>query len=226
MHERYRLIRELHNKHSWSFAAARRAVGLNRLNFEIVVLAATLVTLRELKPIEAMLLTFVMILLFAMSGLVLYNAGVAAYHVLRIIHTPPHRSKFIFARLITKVVSDALLVVIAMELLETIRQQITGDERLTSQLVNNFLVIGIVSAIRHLLAVGAELSLGVPNALETPLRVSLLWELGANGAVVGVLLLGLRLIHQWSDVPETAGTKGRSEHQQITLPKDETRAGG
>ena len=52
-----------------------------------------------------------------------------------------------------------LLIFIVLEIAQTVRKQLQEGERLTQDLVCTFLAIGIVSSIRHLLAVGAEMTL-------------------------------------------------------------------
>jgi hypothetical protein len=79
-------------------------------------------------------------------------------------------------------------------------------------LVRRFLMLGAVSAVRHLLAVGAELlqPLRPPESDATPAAIhlvaqrktiqlanhqALLWDLVANGVILAVLLIGYRLVY-------------------------------
>jgi class 3 adenylate cyclase len=113
---------------------------------------------------------------------------------------------FSFSSDFAPIISDGLLVLIIMEIVETIRQQITARERLSVVLVKNFLVLGIVSEVRHLLALGAELSgfltlnLHHQAAAATLLtHRALLWDLAANGLVVAILFVGFKLVYPLQD---------------------------
>ena len=65
---------------------------------------------------------------------------------------PPHEQ---FAVTITKAVNDVLFIVVVLELLRTIVSRVEGG----GFQLQPFLVIGIISATRDILTVGAELSL-------------------------------------------------------------------
>jgi hypothetical protein len=118
------------------------------------------------------------------------------------------------------IISNGLLIVIIMEIVETIRQQILANERLNERLIKNFLVIGIVSAIRHLLAVGAELSFLGKSGSELPQHPGLLWELAINGLVVALLLIGFRSMRK-----ETGRQRARNRSVTST-PVTRWRPGG
>ena len=82
-------------------------------------------------------------------------------------------------------VNDLLLVLIIMEVLGTIRSYLASGETT----LRPFLYIGIISATRRILAIGARTTLGeVTN--ETAFR-HLMIDLGVNGSVV--LALGIAL---------------------------------
>src|SRR5205823_14018373 len=53
----------------------------------------------------------------------------------------------------------ALLIFIVLELAQTVRQQIEARERLSRSLVCNLVAIGVLSSVRHLLAVGAKMTI-------------------------------------------------------------------
>lgn len=87
-------------------------------------------------------------------------------------------------RLIT-FINDLLLVLIILEVLGTVRSYLaTGTTSLRP-----FLYIGIISATRRILAIGAQTTLGEAKT-ETAFR-NLMIDLGVNGAVV--LALGIAL---------------------------------
>jgi hypothetical protein len=148
-----------------------------------------------LQPLEGLVLILVMVILIYVGGRVLVDAA----RVILRVHDPSKAGLgagadvLPFPARITQIISDGLLIVIVLELAETIRQQVQVRERLSSQLVTNFLIIGIVSAIRHLLALGAQLSLGSAETLLS-VRRSLLLELAVNAAVVLGLLGGYLLV--------------------------------
>src|SRR5205814_8544919 len=95
-------------------------------------------------------------------------------------------------------VNDLLLVLIILEVLGTVRSYLAhGETTLTP-----FLYIGIISATRRILAIGARTTLGEVTS-ETTFR-HLMIDLGVNGAVVLALGIALYLFaKQTSDT--TAG---------------------
>lgn len=97
-------------------------------------------------------------------------------------------SRHDFATQVTNGINDVLFVVIVMELLRTVIAHLeTSDFQLKP-----FLIIGIISAVRHILTVGARLTLsGEGNA--TTFRHSQI-ALGVSAAVVLALAIGLVLI--------------------------------
>src|SRR5207248_1466845 len=59
----------------------------------------------------------------------------------------------------TELISGVVLVIILLEIAETVYEQVIRHKRrLTKALVVDFLVIGVVASVRHLLASGARLS--------------------------------------------------------------------
>jgi uncharacterized membrane protein (DUF373 family) len=86
-------------------------------------------------------------------------------------------------------INDLLFVVILMELLRTVVAHLETDDFE----VRSFLIIGIISVVRHIVSVGAQLTLGVGGNDRT-----IFWhaqvELGVSAAVVLALALGLILI--------------------------------
>ena len=95
-----------------------------------------------------------------------------------------------FAERVTGVVNGVLFVVIVLELLRTV---LAHFENASFQL-KPFLIIGIISVVRHILTVGAELSLRDDNGGEIWRRADV--ELGINALVVLALVVGLVLIRE------------------------------
>jgi uncharacterized membrane protein (DUF373 family) len=113
-----------------------------------------------------------------------------------------------FAQVVTDVINSILFVIIVMEILRTVVAHF-DDAGLQ---LKPFLIIGIISAIRHILTVGAQASLGA--AAHSPDEFSHAQvELGVNAAVVIALVLGLVLVWRSERVAgesETDTTAGLS----------------
>ncbi len=111
-----------------------------------------------------------------------------------------------FAGLVTDVINSILFVIIVMEILRTVVAHF-DDAGLQ---LKPFLIIGIISAVRHILTVGAQASLGASENPEDFSHAQI--ELGVNAAVVIALVLGLVLVWRSERVspssPETDTTKG------------------
>ncbi len=121
----------------------------------------------------------VVVLLFVVAGIVLYRTGVTLVH-----GDEP------FPGNVTTVINGALFVIIVMEVLRTV---VAHFEKTGFQL-QPFLIIGIISATREILSVGARLSLqGEQTSAAT--RTTLL-ELGVNSGVVLSLAAALVLVRR------------------------------
>src|SRR5712691_4778492 len=95
-------------------------------------------------------------------------------------------------------VNDLLLVLIILEVLGTVRSYLANGETT----LRPFLYIGIISATRRILAIGARTTLGeVTN--EAACR-HLMIDLGVNGAVVLALGIALYLFARQSDERDTS----------------------
>lgn len=93
-------------------------------------------------------------------------------------------------------INDLLLVLIILEVLGTVRSYLsTGATSLTP-----FLYIGIISATRRILAIGAESTLGGSDG-ETAFRHRMI-DLGLNGAVVLALAGALYLFTRRAALPD------------------------
>lgn len=95
-----------------------------------------------------------------------------------------------FAVTITRAVNSALFIVVVFELVRTIVARLEGG----GFQLQPFLVIGIISATRDILTVGAELSL---VGEQTPL-VRTMTELGVNAGVVVALSVALVLVRRFA----------------------------
>jgi uncharacterized membrane protein (DUF373 family) len=95
-----------------------------------------------------------------------------------------------FAKRVTRAVNEVLFIIIVLELLRTILAHFEDE---TFQL-KPFLIIGIISSVRHILTVGAELSLAEEDTSKLFHRADV--ELGVNAMVVLVLVLGLVLVRK------------------------------
>ena len=102
-----------------------------------------------------------------------------------------------FAEQVTSVINSILFVIIVMEILRTVVAHF-DDAGLQ---LKPFLIIGIISAVRHILTVGAQVSLGAEHDPEHFRQTQI--ELGVNAAVVIALVLGLVLV--WRSEAALAG---------------------
>jgi uncharacterized membrane protein (DUF373 family) len=131
--------------------------------------------------VEAVVHYAVALLLLAIATIVLYRTGV---HLVETRHN--------FALQVTTGINDVLFVVIVMELLRTIVAHLeTHDFQLRS-----FLIVGIVSAVRHILGVGARLTLSNDTSNTDFYRAQI--ELGVGAAVVLALATSFVLISRAS----------------------------
>ena len=123
----------------------------------------------------------VVLLLLAIAGVVLSKTATGLLG-----------SHHLFPLGVTSAINGVLFVIIVMEILRTVMAHF---ERAGFQL-KPFLVIGIISAVRHILTVGAQLSLSGEGSGDQ-LRRSLV-ELGVNAGVVVALVVALVLV-RWSE---------------------------
>jgi hypothetical protein len=164
---------------------------------------------RFFRVLSKIVLSLVMVGLLVVSGWVLVHTFLEPFNVFVGQHD--------FATLLADVINGALLIVILIEIVEAIREQIVHRERLRPRLVRNLLVIGIVSAVRHLLTAGAELSLIKPTDHA---HLGLLQEVAVNAVVVilltGVWVLTFKLTRtvgeiQEEEKPDDVGVKTWSD---------------
>jgi uncharacterized membrane protein (DUF373 family) len=144
----------------------------------------TRVLVRAVQHGETVVFLALAVLLFAIAVLVLV-------HTARDLFVPPAAQDF--AETVTQSLNGVLFVVIVIEVLRTIVTRLEGE----GLRLQPFLVIAIVSTVRHILTVAARLSLeGTRNGS------SLIVELLANAAVVLILVVTMVLQHRWARLDE------------------------
>ncbi len=104
-----------------------------------------------------------------------------------------------FATQVLNFVSDLLLVLIIMEVLGTIRSYLEHGD--TS--VKPFIFIGIISATRGILSIGARLSIAGATIGADEFRNSMI-ELGVDAAIIILLGSTLRIMGSVADVNDEA----------------------
>jgi uncharacterized membrane protein (DUF373 family) len=87
-------------------------------------------------------------------------------------------------------VNDILFIVIILEILRTVIARFTDG---VYQL-DKFLIIGVIAAVRHILTVGASLTLG--STKDNDLFQRALLELGVNAGIVVALVLAIYMSKQ------------------------------
>jgi uncharacterized membrane protein (DUF373 family) len=127
--------------------------------------------------LEAAAHYLVALMLLAITAIVLYRSTV---------HLVDNRHHF--AVQVTQGINDVLFVVIVLELLRTVVAHLeTDDFQLKS-----FLIVGIISAVRHILGVGARITLTGTPTHDAFVRAQI--ELGVGAAVVLALATSFLLI--------------------------------
>ena len=123
----------------------------------------------------------------AILAISLFIIGIGAffYSIKRLIETAPF-----FPNGMIQGVNDILFIVIILEILRTVISRFTDG---VYQL-DKFLIIGVIAAVRHILTVGASLTLGSYKDNEAFQR-SLL-ELGVNAGIVVALVLAIYMSKQ------------------------------
>jgi len=136
---------------------------------------------------EDLIQFIVAVVLVCVAAYVLYNAVIGFF-----------TKKEPFATRITDVTNGILFVIIILEILTTV---VAHFEEGGFQL-KPFLIIGIISAVRHILSVGAQESLVVGAESGSAFRQAQI-ELGVNGAVVLALVIGLVLVRRTDSFDNT-----------------------
>ncbi|MDA0290141.1 MAG: phosphate-starvation-inducible PsiE family protein [Actinobacteria bacterium] len=117
-------------------------------------------------------------------GVFLFGIAVAALilSVIRVFTTWPF-----FPDGMIQAINDILFIIIILEILRTVIARYTDG---VFQL-QNFLIIGIIAAVRHILTVGASMTLGAEKPRESFDRAVI--ELGISSAIVVALVFAIFL---------------------------------
>ena len=136
----------------------------------------SLIPVTFIDKLEDVLHGFLGIILFVISVLA------AGYSLLRLIETRPF-----FPLVMIQAINDILFVVIILEIMRTVIVRFTdGIFQLDS-----FLIIGVIAAVRHILTVGASLTMEKEKTTEFFNRA--LTEMGVNTGIVLTLVFALFL---------------------------------
>jgi len=128
---------------------------------------------------------------YVIAGLLLAIAVVVLYRTAADFLSRGHQ----FPVRITAAINGVLFVIIVLELLRTVLAHFE-----TSELqLQPFLIIGVISSVRHILTIGARLTLQGEGTAEG-FRHSQI-ELGVEAGVVLALAVGLILIRRSSTTP-------------------------
>lgn len=117
-------------------------------------------------------------------GVFLFAIAVAAliFSVIRVFTTWPF-----FPDGMIQAINDILFIIIILEILRTVIARYTDG---VFQL-QNFLIIGIIAAVRHILTVGASMTLGAEKPRESFDRAVI--ELGISSGIVVALVFAIFL---------------------------------
>ena len=117
-------------------------------------------------------------------GLFLLGIAVAAliYSLVRVFTTSPF-----FPNGMIQAINDILFIIIILEIIRTVIARYTDG---VFQL-QNFLIIGIIAAVRHILTVGASMTLGAEKPQQNFERAVI--ELGISSAIVVALVFAIFL---------------------------------
>ena len=137
---------------------------------------ASLIPVTFIDKLEDVLHGFLGTILFIISVLA------AGYTLLRLIETRPF-----FPLGMIQGINDILFVIIILEIMRTVIVRFTDG---IFQL-DNFLIIGVIAAVRHILTVGASLTMEAKTTTEYFNRA--LMEMGVNTGIVLALVFALFL---------------------------------
>jgi uncharacterized membrane protein (DUF373 family) len=110
---------------------------------------------------------------------------------------------------IITLVSDLLLTLIIMEVLGTVVHHLRDKETT----LRPFLFIGIISATRGILAVGARLSVSMESGINQAFQANMI-ELGVNAVVIIALGVAMKLIGGYMDEGATPSGPRRARREQ------------
>jgi uncharacterized membrane protein (DUF373 family) len=125
-------------------------------------------------------------------GVFLFGIAVAAllFSVIRVFTTDPF-----FPSGMIQAINDILFIIIILEILRTVIARYTDG---VFQL-QNFLIIGIIAAVRHILTVGAYMTLSEKTQEDFDRAVI---ELGISSAIVVALVLAIFLAKLAESLPK------------------------
>ncbi|MDA8777186.1 phosphate-starvation-inducible PsiE family protein [Pontimonas sp.] len=134
-------------------------------------------------------------------GVFLLGIAIAAfiYSVVRVFTTSPF-----FPDGMIQAINDILFIIIILEIIRTVIARYTDG---VFQL-QNFLIIGIIAAVRHILTVGASMTLGAEKPQESFDRAVI--ELGISSAIVVALVFAI-FLSKASDPARGAPGNSRSK---------------
>ena len=120
----------------------------------------------------------------AILAFVLLVIGVTAFFfvIKRLVQTAPF-----FPNGMIQGVNDVLFIVIILEILRTVISRFTDG----AYQLDKFLIIGVIAAVRHILTVGASLTLEASKSDETFRRA--IYEMGLNAGIVVALVFAIFL---------------------------------
>ncbi len=126
-------------------------------------------------------------------GVALVLVGVAVASLYNTVHDLVSSNNH-FAQTVTAGVNGVLFVVIVLEIFRTVLAHLEGG----GFQLRPFLIIGIISAVRHILLVGA---VAVSNDTTSQFNRAQI-ELGVNAGVALVLVIALVLLHRGGAVTD------------------------
>jgi len=134
-------------------------------------------------------------------GVFLLGIAIAAFifSVVRVFTTSPF-----FPDGMIQAINDILFIIIILEIIRTVIARYTDG---VFQL-QNFLIIGIIAAVRHILTVGASMTLGAEKPQESFDRAVI--ELGISSAIVVALVFAI-FLSKASDPARGAPGNSRSK---------------
>lgn len=148
----------------------------NEISKKISKRGDSLIPVKFIDQLEDVVHGFLGIILFVISVLA------AGYTLQRLLTTDPF-----FPKGMIQGINDILFVVIILEIMQTVVVRFTdGIFQLDS-----FLIIGVIAAVRHLLTVGASLTMETEKTDEYFRRA--LYEMGVNTGIVITLVFALFL---------------------------------
>ena len=117
-------------------------------------------------------------------GVFLFGIALAAlgFSIIRVFTTDPF-----FPNGMIQAINDILFIIIILEIIRTVIARYTDG---VFQL-QNFLIIGIIAAVRHILTVGASMTLGAEKPQQAFDRAVI--ELGISSAIVVALVFAIFL---------------------------------